>query len=183
MPATRVVVNVPGEDAYDVRIGAGILDSLGAHLRRVPALERTERALVVTDANVAPLYRDAAKASLAEGGFRASDVVVCAGEDAKSVAVAAEIWDAMAQLSLGRDCVVVALGGGVVGDLAGFVASAYMRGVPVVQVPTTLLSMVDSSVGGKTGVNLEAGKNLVGAFKQPAYVCADTATLSTLDER
>lgn len=183
MPATKVVVNVPGEDAYDVRIGAGILDSLGAHLRRVPALERTERALVVTDANVAPLYRDAAKASLAEGGFRASDVVVCAGENAKSVAVAAEIWDAMAQLSLGRDCVVVALGGGVVGDLAGFVASAYMRGVPVVQVPTTLLSMVDSSVGGKTGVNLEAGKNLVGAFKQPAYVCADTATLATLDGR
>ncbi|EQI03548.1 UNVERIFIED_ORG: 3-dehydroquinate synthase family protein [Clostridioides difficile F501] len=89
----------------------------------------------------------------------------------------------MASLALGRDCVVVALGGGVVGDLAGFVAASYMRGVPVVQVPTTLLSMVDSSVGGKTGVNLAAGKNLVGAFKQPAYVCADTATLATLDER
>lgn len=89
----------------------------------------------------------------------------------------------MAQLSLGRDCLVVALGGGVVGDLAGFVASAYMRGVPVVQVPTTLLAMVDSSVGGKTAVNLPEGKNLVGSFYQPSFVCADTDTLATLPER
>ena len=89
----------------------------------------------------------------------------------------------MASLALERDCAVVALGGGVVGDLAGFVASTYMRGIAVVQVPTTLLAMVDSSVGGKTAVNLEAGKNLVGTFKQPAYVCASTATLSTLPER
>lgn len=183
MPATKVVVNIPGEDAYDVRIGSGVLARLGAHMRRLPALERTERVLLVTDSNVGPLYRADAKAALVEAGFRVSDIAVPAGEDAKSVEVAAEIWEAMAALSLGRDCAVVALGGGVVGDLAGFVASTYMRGVPVVQVPTTLLSMVDSSVGGKTGVNLTAGKNLVGTFKQPAYVCADTATLATLDER
>lgn len=178
-----MIVNIPGEESYDVRIGAGVLDSLGRRMRGVPALEQAERALVVTDSNVAPLYRDRAKESLAAAGFRTSDIVVPAGEDTKSVEVAGELWEAMAQLKLGRDCVVVALGGGVVGDLAGFAASTYMRGVTLVQAPTTLLSMVDSSVGGKTGVNLAAGKNLVGTFKQPAYVCADTGTLATLPER
>lgn len=181
--ATKVIVNIPGEEAYDVRIGTGVLDALGARMRGVPSLEQAERVLVVTDENVAPLYRDRARESLAAAGFRVSDIVVPAGEDTKSVEVAGEIWEAMAQLSLGRDCAVVALGGGVVGDLAGFAASTYMRGVTLVQAPTTLLSMVDSSVGGKTGVNLTAGKNLVGTFKQPAYVCADTGTLSTLPER
>lgn len=176
-------MNIPGETPYDVRIGAGALDGLGQRMRAVEALASMERVLVITDANVAPLYRDQAKASLAAEGFRVSDIVVPAGEETKSLAVAGEIWEAMAQLSLERDCVVVALGGGVVGDLAGFIASTYMRGVSLVQVPTTLLSMVDSSVGGKTGVNLAAGKNLVGTFKQPAYVCADTSTLVTLPER
>lgn len=183
MPATKVIVNILGEEAYDVRIGGGVLANLGAHLRKLPALAESDRTLVVTDENVAPLYRADAKEALAQVGFRVSDIVVPAGEGSKSVEVAGEIWEAMASLALDRDCVVVALGGGVVGDLAGFAAATYMRGVPVVQVPTTLLSMVDSSVGGKTGVNLAAGKNLVGAFKQPAYVCADTATLATLDER
>lgn len=181
--SAKVVVNLPGEQPYDVRIGEGVLARLGAHMRALPALETAERVLVVTDANVGPLYRDQAKAALAEAGFRVSDIAVPAGEEAKSIAVAAEIWEAMTGLGLGRDCAVVALGGGVVGDLAGFVASTYMRGVPVVQAPTTLLSMVDSSVGGKTGVNLAAGKNLVGTFKQPLYVCADTSTLATLDAR
>ncbi len=183
MPATKVIVNLPDEVSYDVRIGAGVLDSLGVHVRKALELGSAERALVVTDATVAPLYLDAAKKSLAQAGFRVSDIVVPAGEESKSLAVAGEVWEAMASLALGRDCVVVALGGGVVGDLAGFVASTYMRGVAVVQAPTTLLAMVDSSVGGKTGVNLEAGKNLVGTFKQPAYVCADISTLATLDER
>ena len=182
MPATKVIVNIPGEEAYDVRIGGGVLANLGAHLRKLPVFAESDRALVVTDENVAPLYRADAKEALAQAGFRVSDIAVPAGEGSKSVEVAGEIWEAMASLALGRDCVVVALGGGVVGDLAGFVAATYMRGVPVVQVPTTLLSMVDSSVGGKTGVNLAAGKNLVGAFKQPAYVCADTAALAARDE-
>lgn len=181
--ATKVIVDIPGEAAYDVRIGAGVLDGLGKRTRGIEGLAQAERVLVLTDDNVAPLYRDQAKASLVSAGFKVSDIVVPAGEDAKSVEVAGEIWEAMAQLALGRDSVVVALGGGVVGDLAGFVASTYMRGVAVVQVPTTLLAMVDSSVGGKTGVNLSAGKNLVGTFNQPAYVCADTATLATLSER
>ena len=183
MPATKVIVNLPDEAPYDVRIGAGVLGGLGAHVAALPALASVRRALVVTDGNVAPLYAARTKESLAQAGFRVSDIVVPAGEESKSLEVAGEVWEAMAALALGRDSVVVALGGGVVGDLAGFAASTYMRGVPVVQVPTTLLAMVDSSVGGKTGVNLEAGKNLVGTFKQPAYVCADTATLATLDER
>ncbi len=122
--------------------------------------------------------------SLKAAGFRVSDVVVPAGEDSKSLAVAGEsLVGNGRRLGLTRDCAVVALGGGVVGDLAGFVASTYMRGIPFVQVPTSLLAMVDSSVGGKTGVNLPEGKNLVGTFKQPVYVCASTAVLATLDAR
>ncbi len=183
MPATKVIVNLPGETPYDVRIGAGALENLGVHMRQVSAVGACGRVLIITDENVAPLYLNAAKRSLAAEGYRVSDVVVPAGEESKSLEVAGEVWEAMASLALGRDCAVVALGGGVVGDLAGFVAATYMRGVSVVQVPTTLLAMVDSSVGGKTAINLEAGKNLVGVFKQPAYVCADTTVLETLPVR
>lgn len=183
MPATKVVVNIPGETPYDVRIGDEVLAGLGASLKQLPAVAASPHLLVITDANVGPLYLEAAKASLKAAGFRVSDITVPAGEEAKSLAVAGEVWNAMASLSLTRDATVVALGGGVVGDLAGFTASTYMRGIPFVQVPTTLLAMVDSSVGGKTGVNLDAGKNLVGTFKQPAYVCACTSVLATLDER
>ena len=183
MPAAKVVVEIPGESPYDVRVGTGVLEKLGTHLRAIPALAKADRVLLITDETVDGLYRAQAKAALASEGFRTSCIAVPAGEGSKSIDVANEIWRAMAQLSLGRDSVVVALGGGVVGDLAGFVAATYMRGVPVVQVPTTLLAMVDSSVGGKTGVNLPEGKNMVGAFKQPAYVCADTSTLATLPDR
>ncbi len=183
MPTTKVEVTIPGEQKYAVRIGSGPLLKLGVHLRGVEACAEAEQAIIVTDSNVEPRYGDSVKAALADAGFHTKRITVPAGEGSKSVEVAAELWEAMADLSLGRDCVVVALGGGVVGDLAGFAASTYLRGVTVVQVPTTLLSMVDSSVGGKTGVNLAAGKNLVGTFKQPAYVCADTSTLTTLPER
>ena len=181
--ATKVIVQIPGEREYAVRIGEGVLDALGQNMREVERLKKVRDALVITDTNVAPLYLARAKATLAQAGFKAADITVPAGEDAKSVEVAAEIWSAMAQLALGRDCVVVALGGGVVGDLAGFIASTYMRGVALVQVPTTLLAMVDSSVGGKTAVNLPQGKNLVGTFYQPSFVCADVDTLATLPER
>ena len=183
MPATKVVVNIPGEESYNVRIGADVLDGLGKYLTKIEKIARAPRLVVITDTNVAPLYLAKAKESLRSAGFRVSDITVPAGEDSKSLVVAGEIWEALAGIGLTRDCAIVALGGGVVGDLAGFVAASYMRGIPVVQVPTTLLAMVDSSVGGKTGVNLAAGKNLVGAFKQPAYVCASTATLATLDDR
>jgi len=181
--ATKVVVSLPGERDYAVRIGGGLLAKVGENMREVEALANVKRALVITDTNVAPLYLAQVKGSLARAGFTASDIVVPAGEDTKSTDVLAEIWQAMAQLGLGRDCVVVALGGGVVGDLAGFAAATYMRGVPVVQVPTTLLAMVDSSVGGKTAINLPQGKNMVGAFYQPAFVCADTDALATLNDR
>ena len=181
--STKVIIDIPGEVPYDVRIGLGVLARLGTHMRAVPALTNVERVLVVTDEEVGEFYRADVQTSLAQAEFRVSTIAVPAGESSKSLEVMAEMWEAMADIGLGRDCAVVALGGGVVGDLAGFAAAAYMRGVPVVQVPTTLLSMVDSSVGGKTGVNLSAGKNLVGAFKQPAYVCADTATLATLSDR
>ena len=181
--ATKVIVQLPGESNYAVRIGSGVLAKLGQNLREIDRFANARDALVITDSNVGPLYLAQVKASLASAGFKVSDIAVPAGEDTKAVEVAAEIWSAMAQLALGRDCLVVALGGGVVGDLAGFVASTYMRGVPVVQAPTTLLAMVDSSVGGKTAVNLPQGKNLVGTFFQPSFVCADTDTLATLPER
>ena len=181
--ATKVIVQIPDERDYAVRIGEGVLNALGQNMREVERLKKVRDALVITDTNVAPLYLARAKAALVQAGFKAADITVPAGEDAKSVEVAAEIWSAMAQLALGRDCVVVALGGGVVGDLAGFIASTYMRGVALVQVPTTLLAMVDSSVGGKTAVNLPQGKNLVGTFYQPSFVCADVDTLATLPER
>ena len=181
--ATKVIVQLPGEQDYAVRIGSGVIAKLGQNLREIDRFSASRDVLVITDSNVGPLYLAHVKASLANAGFKSADITVPAGEDTKAVEVAAEIWSAMAQLSFGRDCIVVALGGGVVGDLAGFVASTYMRGVPVVQVPTTLLAMVDSSVGGKTAVNLPEGKNLVGTFYQPSFVCADTDTLATLPER
>jgi 3-dehydroquinate synthase len=183
MAAVKVVVQIPGETDYGVRIGEGILDGLGQTLRQIEAVATCPHVLVISDSNVAPLYLARTKAALAGAGFKVSDICVPAGEESKSVEVAGEVWEAMAALGLTRDCTVVALGGGVVGDLAGFTGSTFMRGITVVQVPTTLLAMVDSSVGGKTGVNLEAGKNLVGTFCQPAHVCASTDTLATLDAR
>ena len=181
--ATKVIIDLPGENEYAVRIGAGVINALGRNLREVARFAQARDVLVVTDSNVGPLYLAQVKASLTQAGFKPADITVPAGEQTKSLEVAGEIWSAMAQLGLGRDCLVVALGGGVVGDLAGYVAASYMRGVPVVQVPTTLLAMVDSSVGGKTAVNLPEGKNLVGAFHQPSFVCADTDVLATLPER
>lgn len=181
--ATKVIVNLPGGEGYPVRIGPGVMAALGRNLRETERLAQVRDLLVLTDENVAPLYLDRVLAVLSQAGFKAAHITVPAGESSKSIEVVAEIWSAMSQLGLGRDCAVVALGGGVVGDLAGFTAACYLRGVPVVQVPTTLLAMVDSSVGGKTGVNLPEGKNLVGAFLQPTFVCADTETLASLPSR
>ena len=152
--AMRVVVNLPGQEGYAVRIGAGVMSALGRNLRETERFSQLRDLLVLTDENVAPLYLDQAKGTLSQAGFKVSHITVPAGEATKSVDLLAEVWSAMAQLGLGRDCAVIALGGGVVGDLAGFAAACYLRGVPVVQVPTTLLAMVDSSVGGKTGINL-----------------------------
>ena len=157
----RIVVDIPGEKPYDVVVSAGELERLGAEMR---AFDANPKALVVTDTEVAPRYLPQAKSSLEQAGYQVSVITVPAGESAKSVECASEIWHAMVECGLNRDSLVVALGGGVVGDLAGFTGSTFMRGLRIVQVPTTLLSMVDSSVGGKTAINLESGKNLVGTF-------------------
>lgn len=180
MKRTKIVINLPNEVSYDVRIGSGVFDSLGESIRTV---SDAFTVLILSDSHVAPLYLERAKTSLKEAGFRVTAITIPAGEASKSLKCVEEIWEAMAQAGLGRDCAVLALGGGVVGDIAGFIAATYMRGVDLIQVPTTLLAMVDSSVGGKTAINLEAGKNLVGSFKQPLYVGASIDVLDTLSER
>lgn len=173
-------IHIKASREYDVLVERGLLDRAGELLREVSA---PGMAAIVSDNTVYALYGERTVKALEKAGYRVHSFTFPAGEGSKNLSTYADVLHFLGEHRFSRSDVVVALGGGVVGDLAGFVAATYMRGVPVVQVPTTLLSMVDSSVGGKTGVNLAAGKNLVGAFKQPAYVCADTATLATLDER
>jgi 3-dehydroquinate synthase len=174
-------VDVGGDAQYSIAIGAGLLDD-GS---RLAATLRGRHALVVSDSHVAPLYADRLESALREArpSLALGRYVMPAGEQEKSLARFGEILDALASLGATRDAAVIALGGGVVGDLAGFAAACWMRGIDVVQVPTTLLAMVDSSVGGKTAVDLPAGKNLVGAFHPPRSVIADTAALRTLPDR
>ncbi len=175
--SVRISVNT--SPAYDVLVGRGLLADAG---RLISEVVGARQYVLVTDANVAPLYWDAVLASLQAVGVVTQSVIVDAGEASKTWTRAGELVERFAELRLGRDGAVVALGGGVVGDLAGFAAATYTRGVPVVQVPTTLLAQVDSSIGGKTGVDLSSGKNLAGAFWQPALVLADTTTLHTLPD-
>jgi len=165
-----------GARAYEVRVGKGLLDS-----PQLATLVTGAQVFVLSDANVAPLYLERVRAALA--GKTMHSLVIPAGEQEKTLARFGEAMQALAGAGASRDVTVLALGGGVVGDLAGFVSACWMRGVPFVQLPTTLLAMVDSSVGGKTAVDLPAGKNLVGAFHQPAAVLADLDTLSTLPAR
>jgi 3-dehydroquinate synthase len=175
----RVKVEL-GDRSYEILIGRDLLSELGPRCRK---LNLGSRCAIITDSNVAPHYGKETQRSLEASGFEASLITVPAGEKSKSLKYLGECYDAMAKHRLERKSFVVALGGGVVGDLAGFVAASYLRGIPFVQVPTTLLAQVDSSVGGKTGINLKAGKNLVGAFYQPRLVLCDLATLDTLPVR
>lgn len=179
MPMRKVDVSL-GERSYRILVDGGLLPRLGPECRR---LGLGRRCAVITDENVGPRHSQAALDSLKHAGFDPFPVTVPAGETAKSLKVVARCYDALAAARLERKSFVVALGGGVVGDLAGFVAATYLRGMAFVQVPTTLLSQVDSSVGGKVGVNLPAGKNLVGAFHQPRLVLCDLDTLDTLPDR
>jgi shikimate kinase/3-dehydroquinate synthase len=165
---------------YDVVIGDGLLARAGALL--APVLPQ-KRAVVVSDANVARLHMRTVLTSLGENGFETSTVIVPAGEATKNVEQYLSVVDQLLEARVERRTAVIALGGGVVGDLAGFAAATTLRGLPFVQIPTTLLSQVDSSVGGKTGVNTKRGKNLVGAFYQPRMVLADTGSLATLPPR
>jgi len=175
------LVNVPlGHRSYVIKVGSGLLPRLGAECA---ALKLGHRCAVITDAKVGAKYAAAAAKTLAASGFEPVLVTVPAGEKSKRVAMVEQCYDRLAAHRLERKSFIVALGGGVVGDLAGFVAATYLRGIPFVQVPTTLLAQVDSSVGGKTGVNLKAGKNLVGAFYQPRLVLCDLDTLRTLPRR
>jgi 3-dehydroquinate synthase len=166
--------------ASRVRIAAGGLDHLGAF---VALTSGAIRAIIITDRNVAPLYLARARRSLRAAGVRVEDVVLPAGERTKQARPLALLWDRFAALGLGRGDAVVALGGGVIGDLAGFAAATWLRGIAWIGVPTTVLAQVDSSVGGKTGIDLAAAKNLSGAFHQPAGVLVDPGTLETLPAR
>src|ERR1700733_2898757 len=178
-PPRRLPV-VLSSSRYDVVIGDGLLARAGALL--APVLPQ-KRAVVVSDANVARIHMKTVLSGLAENGFATSTVIVPAGEATKNVDSYMSLVDQLLEARVERRTAVIALGGGVVGDLAGFAAATTLRGLPFIQIPTTLLSQVDSSVGGKTGVNTRRGKNLVGAFYQPKMVLADTGTLGTLPPR
>jgi len=168
-----------GERGYSIHIGSGILDDASLYAAHI----KTGRVAIVTNTVVAPLYLERLRRALASAGVDAVDIVVADGEQAKDWRTLDQVLDALLAARCDRQTPIVALGGGVVGDLAGFAAAVYQRGVPFVQVPTTLLAQVDSSVGGKTAINHPRGKNMIGAFYQPLVVVSDVATLATLPPR
>ena len=175
-----LTVDLPGR-AYDIKIARGLLDQVGALCQE--ALPNADRLFIVTDTNVRPLYLEQVAEGLKRAGFRVNVCAVPAGEASKSAEWLAVLWEKLAGFGLTRTDAVVALGGGVVGDLAGFAAATIFRGVDFVQIPTTLLAQVDSSVGGKVAIDLQHGKNLAGAFWQPRVVLMDPNTLDTLNDR
>jgi len=170
-----------GARAYDIHIQSGCLDSIGAAMRGL--FPTAGRCLVVSNDVVAPLYLERVKQSLLTSGWHVSECILADGEQYKNITSWSTILDALMQARLSRNEPVLALGGGVVGDMAGFAAACYRRGVPYVQVPTTLLAQVDSSVGGKTAMNHPHGKNMIGAFYQPRLVWVDPGVLQTLKPR
>ena len=172
-------IHVAASGRDDVMFGAGLLRTLGAESLRVC---KVEKAAIISDSNVWPLYGESAKASLESAGLKVVHFVFPAGEESKNGSVYLELLNFLAENALTRSDCLVALGGGVVGDMTGFAAATYLRGVAYIQVPTTLLAAVDSSVGGKTAIDLPAGKNLCGAFYQPKLVLCDIDTLNTLPE-
>lgn len=175
-------VNVSlGNRSYRILVGAGVLSRLEAECRRLHLAGR--RCAIITDENVRPLYATLVEAHLKKAGCEPLVISIPAGESSKSLKYVNSCYQQLAAFRFERQSFIVALGGGVVGDLAGFVAATYLRGIPLVQIPTSLLAQVDSSVGGKVGVNLPAGKNLVGAFYQPRLVICDLETLKTLPPR
>jgi 3-dehydroquinate synthase len=177
----QILVEVAlGERGYDIVIGRDVLQSLGA---RIAALRPGARTAIVTDRTVAKHWLEKTESSLAQAGIPAVRIVVEEGEGSKTYAGLQQVSEALIAARIERNDLVIALGGGVVGDLAGFAAAILRRGVDFVQVPTSLLAQVDSSVGGKTGINSPQGKNLLGAFHQPVLVIADTAVLDTLSPR
>jgi len=180
-PSGRRTVEVPlGARAYSIHIGPGVIDEAGPEIVRIaPGC----KCAIVTDANVGPLYLERVRASLERAGLESTAIVCPPGEQTKSYAQFAQVMDALIAARIERRDIVIALGGGVIGDLAGFASACLRRGVRFVQIPTSLLAQVDSSVGGKTGINSPHGKNLVGAFHQPSLVLADSGVLDTLSPR
>jgi 3-dehydroquinate synthase len=173
-----VKVNVKlGKNSYEIRIGQGLLSQVGLWLKEMGF---SGKAFIVTDSNVRPLYADKLELSLTNADFKVTILEIPAGEEQKTLSTAGQLYQRLADSFAERSSIFLALGGGVIGDLAGFVAATYMRGVSLVQVPTSLLAMVDSSIGGKTAVDHNNLKNMVGAFYQPKLVVSDIATLKTL---
>lgn len=173
------IIRVNASKAYDVIIGAGILDQAGDICEK---LFSRGKAVIVTDDKVADLYLARVRRSFKKAGFETASFIFKNGEESKNLTTLSELLEFMAENQLTRADTIVALGGGVTGDMAGFAAAVYLRGIRFVQIPTTLLAAVDSSVGGKTAVDLKAGKNLAGAFYQPSVVICDYETLDTLDD-
>lgn len=174
-------IHIQASKSYDVVIGSNLLNELGEHLNSL--LNRTCKVAVISDTNVYPLYGELAEISLKQRGFETAHYIFPAGEASKNPATYISILNFLAENHFTRTDMIVALGGGVTGDMSGFAASTYLRGIPYVQIPTTLLAMVDSSVGGKTAIDMPAGKNLVGAFYQPNLVLCDLNTLNTLPKQ
>ena len=173
----RQILTTPQGETYPIFTGAGLLDSLGGMLA---SIVKPCRVMILTDSNVAPLYLDRAVQSMTESGFAVTAKILPAGEESKSIQKLSEVLEAFCEAHMTRTDLAVALGGGVIGDLTGFASGCYLRGIRFAQVPTTLLAAVDASVGGKTAVNLEHGKNLAGLFHQPVAVICDTETMKTL---
>lgn len=174
------IINVKTENSYNVYIGRGILSKAGEYAR---VISGAVRAVIISDSNVAPIYAERVERALKKNGFETSLFVFEAGEERKRLSTIEQMYNHFFDNNITRSDIVIALGGGVVGDMAGFAAASYLRGIDFIQIPTSLLAQVDSSVGGKTGVDLPFGKNLVGAFKQPKAVLIDPDTLFTLPKK
>jgi len=178
IPMSDNRIHVRASREYDVVIGSGLLADSGKLVAE--AVPKATKLLIVSETNVAPLYMDTVASSLREAGFEVTEYVFEAGEKSKNIDTVADMWASMAKAGFTRTDAVIALGGGVTGDMAGFAAASFLRGIRVVQIPTSLLAQVDASVGGKTGIDLPEGKNQVGAFHQPSMVIEDTDCLKTL---
>ncbi len=173
-------ITVRGDKGYEILIGTDLIKNSGSYVRKI---SKASRAIVVSDSNVFPIYGETVLASFRQNGFSVSSYVFPAGESSKNIGTVLSMTEAMSKAELTRGDIAVALGGGVTGDMVGFASAIYLRGIDFVGIPTSLLSQVDSSVGGKTGCDTEYGKNLLGAFHNPSLVIIDTNTLKTLPER
>lgn len=176
----RTITVALGEKTYNIEIAAGLLDQIGAKAR---VLSQAVKAAIISDSNVDPLYGERLERSLAASGFEVTRIVFAAGEQSKNLTVLGQVYDELARAGLTRSDLILTLGGGVPGDLGGFAAATFLRGIDFIQVPTSLLAQIDSSVGGKVAIDLPSGKNLAGSFYQPKAVFIDPDLLKTLPLR